>query len=338
MLFSPLRSLCLLLLLTLQASGHSRAAQAWIADFDRAQEVARETGKDLFVDFTGSDWCGWCTKLDNEVFSFAKFKQAIARDYVMVKIDLPRKPSALSRVPDIARNRALVKQYGVRSYPTVLLMTAEGEVYGRTGYREGGPEAFVEHIASLRSEGRPPLIAAAELSAKFEAAEPSSRPALVDAAIVQLRAAKAGSAVAGKLAAIAKHALVLDAKDESGLARRALAALLPSGHATDLQLERAREWDPKNEAGLLELAVLAELMRVKNEAQVRAILVKIDALDALGPIIDSQAALTIYSNAAQWQQSFRRDRVAARKYALKAKPLAKGNQALSRKLDTLLRG
>ena len=49
----------------------------WIGDFDKAVALAKETGKDLFVDFTGSDWCGWCIRLHDEVFVHSEFLEPV---------------------------------------------------------------------------------------------------------------------------------------------------------------------------------------------------------------------------------------------------------------------
>lgn len=320
------------------AGATSAEGVTWMDDFDKAQAAAREAKKDLFVDFTGSDWCGWCHKLDDEVFSHDEFLDAISQDYVLVKLDLPKGAPALAAVPDIDRNRALVREYGVKGFPSVLLMTAEGEVYGRDGYLKGGPKNYVRRISELRAQGRPPLVAANKLVRDFEAADEAAKARLVDASISQLKGAKAGSPVARKLAPIAGHALELDPKNEGGLLVRALQALLPSGMATDTQMARGRELDPKNEAFVLELVVLAELLRVTNEAEVRALLESVDALDAVGPINDKEAARMIYINAAQWQKTFKRDSEACRKYARKARPLVQDDPAMLKKVDELLRG
>ena len=58
---------------------------------EKAVEAARTDKKDILVDFTGSDWCGWCIKLHDEVFSQEAWKKAAAGKYVFVELDFPRK-------------------------------------------------------------------------------------------------------------------------------------------------------------------------------------------------------------------------------------------------------
>ena len=147
----------------------------WLADFDEAVEAAREQDKDLFVDFTGSDWCGWCIRLDEEVFAHEEFLTAAQEQYVLVKLDYPRSDEVKALVPNPRRNEELSSRYNISGFPTVLLMTADGDVFGQTGYQAGGPEAYVEHMGTLRSEGRPALQEVIDLAEAFEASEGDER-------------------------------------------------------------------------------------------------------------------------------------------------------------------
>ena len=52
---------------------------AWIANFSQAQEIARQKGLPMLLNFTGSDWCGWCIKLKGEVFSKPEFKTTFGK-------------------------------------------------------------------------------------------------------------------------------------------------------------------------------------------------------------------------------------------------------------------
>src|SRR5262245_30386000 len=103
-------------------------ADPWIADFDKAAELAKKEGKDLFVDFTGSDWCIWCQRLHEEVFKFDSFLDAEEKEYVLVSLDFPNSDEAKKRVPNPARNAELAQKYRIGGYPTILLMTSSGDV------------------------------------------------------------------------------------------------------------------------------------------------------------------------------------------------------------------
>ncbi|HKK17272.1 MAG TPA: thioredoxin family protein [Opitutales bacterium] len=123
---------------------------AWMTDFDAAKAKAEAEGKPMLVDFTGSDWCGWCIKLDKEVFSKTSFKDYASENLVLVEIDFPRGKEQSAELK--AQNEALAKQYGIRGFPTILLLDAEGKVIERTGYRRGGPEKYVEHLKGILAE------------------------------------------------------------------------------------------------------------------------------------------------------------------------------------------
>jgi len=129
------------------AAASAQAATGWEENFEKALQRAEKEGKYVLVDFSGSDWCGWCIKLDDEVFSKKAFKEYAKESLVLVLLDFPR----WKELPKATReqNEALLKKYGVRGFPTVLLLSPKGEVAGRTGYRPGGPEAYVQHIKEM---------------------------------------------------------------------------------------------------------------------------------------------------------------------------------------------
>lgn len=158
-----MRHLLALLLTPLAALG----AEGWLTDFEAAKKQAAAEKKDILVDFTGSDWCGWCIKLDKEVFSTPAFKAQ--KDFVLVSLDFPRR----KEIPadQKAKNEALMRQWGVRGFPTIILTNAKGEAYARTGYQPGGPEKYLPHLAELRKQNTPAGVKAfGEEQAKLAAA------------------------------------------------------------------------------------------------------------------------------------------------------------------------
>ena len=120
---------------------------AWMTDFDAAKAKASTENKPMLVDFTGSDWCGWCIKLDGEVFSKQAFKDYAKENLILVEIDFPREKAQSTELK--AQNEALAKKYGVRGFPTILIINADGEVIEQTGYRRGGPEKYIEHLKGI---------------------------------------------------------------------------------------------------------------------------------------------------------------------------------------------
>lgn len=126
------------------------ANDSWKIDLDAALTEASDQNKHVLINFTGSDWCGWCIKLDKEVFEQAAFKQFADDELVLVKIDFPRRKKQSAEL--IAQNEKLLEKYGVRGFPTILLLSSEGELLAKTGYKAGGAEAYIKHIKDIIGE------------------------------------------------------------------------------------------------------------------------------------------------------------------------------------------
>ena len=119
----------------------------WLTNFAQAHEIAKKENKVLFVDFSGSDWCGWCIKLHKEVLSQKAFLDYAKDNLVLVLIDFPRRKA---QSPEEKRqNAALARQFNVRGYPTVLLISPEGKILAKTGYRRGGARAYVQYLKGV---------------------------------------------------------------------------------------------------------------------------------------------------------------------------------------------
>lgn len=122
-------------------------------NLDEALARARASGRYVFACFSGSDWCGWCRKLEQEVLSRPEFVSGVSDDYELVFIDSPINKGLLSERA-AEENPALVEKYGIQGFPTALVLDGSGAVVGRTGYRQGGPAAYVEHLKGFRISGR----------------------------------------------------------------------------------------------------------------------------------------------------------------------------------------
>lgn len=125
----------------------------WTDNFPAAKKRAAAEGKDLFIAFSGSDWCGWCMRLHDEVFSQDGFLEKLSEKFVPVFIDLPQDENLLSAGAK-KQNRKLAQKYRVAGFPTVLLADADGDVFAQTGYAEGGAEKYLEMIAKISDEGK----------------------------------------------------------------------------------------------------------------------------------------------------------------------------------------
>lgn len=123
------------------------AGDAWMTDYSAAQKRAKAEGKPLLLDFTGSDWCPPCMALNSQVFSQEAFLSYAGEALILVEVDFPRRKSQSAELK--AQNEALAVKYGIEYFPTILLVSPEGEVLGRTGYQSGGASAYVAHLKSF---------------------------------------------------------------------------------------------------------------------------------------------------------------------------------------------
>ena len=132
-------------------AGIARAEDSlWRTDFEAAKAKAKAEKKLLLVDFTGSDWCGWCKRLVAEVFSKEAFKTEAPKNFILVELDYPTPAKKKKQSDELQKqNEELLKQYKIQGYPTILVMDAEGKVIAKTGYQRGGPEKYVKHLAKF---------------------------------------------------------------------------------------------------------------------------------------------------------------------------------------------
>ena len=121
------------------------AADGWQTDYKAALEQAAKENKPVLLDFTGSDWCGWCIKLDKETFSQPDFIKFAEKNLILVTVDFPRNTTQSADVKK--QNGDLEKKFGVNGFPTLVLVDSKGKEIARNpGYLAGGPKALIEWV------------------------------------------------------------------------------------------------------------------------------------------------------------------------------------------------
>ena len=126
------------------------AAAGWDDDYDKAVAQAKADKKMVLLDFTGSDWCGWCIKLDKEVFSKPEFKSYAKDNLVLVVVDFPQGKQQTKKLKE--QNEKLKNEHGIKGYPTIIVLNSEGKKVGQLGYMEGGPKAFIAALDKLKTK------------------------------------------------------------------------------------------------------------------------------------------------------------------------------------------
>jgi len=127
----------------------ARAESGWLNDYKKAQQEAKANNKFLLLNFTGSDWCGWCIKFDREVLSRPQFKDYARDNLVLVELDFPRRKAQSAELQK--QNGELAQQYEVFGFPTIVVLNSGGQkLWKFDGYFPGGPEAFIAELEKLR--------------------------------------------------------------------------------------------------------------------------------------------------------------------------------------------
>ncbi|HUT32618.1 MAG TPA: thioredoxin family protein [Planctomycetota bacterium] len=211
------RVLVVCVVAALVAMSASAGEAAWTENAAEAMATAAKDGKDLLIDFTGSDWCGWCVKLDKEVFSQEPFVTEAPKSFVLLKLDFPRQRQLSAEVKK--QNAEWQAKLRVTGYPTIILADATGKPYAKTGYKAGGPEKYLENLAELRKV----RVARDEALAKAKTAEGIEKAKLLDATLSGIDA----NLVLGNYADVMDEIVKLDAENKAGLKNKygALAAL-----------------------------------------------------------------------------------------------------------------
>ncbi len=123
----------------------------WSTDLPKALAQAKAENKIVLLDFTGSDWCVWCMKFDNDVLSQPEFANYAKTNLVMVMLDFPnaiKQSEALKKY-----NQELQAKFKVDGFPTYVALTPDGKEIGRqVGYLSGGPQAFIAELEKFRKQ------------------------------------------------------------------------------------------------------------------------------------------------------------------------------------------
>ena len=121
----------------------------WYTNVKEAVTVSKKEKKPLMLFFTGSDWCGWCIRLQNEVLKTPEFNKWAQDNVVLVELDFPRRTPQSDEIKN--QNNQLQQVFGIQGFPTVFFAKAnvnkEGKIsfegLGNTGYVAGGPAAWL---------------------------------------------------------------------------------------------------------------------------------------------------------------------------------------------------
>ena len=157
-----MKSLMLTLLLsvsTLIAWSQTATTLSWYTDVSLASQAAATENKPMLLFFTGSDWCGWCHRLQREVFNTPAFTTWASSDVILVELDFPRNKVLPQNIKE--QNQMLQQQFGVQGYPTVWFVnvTKEADKFNlaplsSSVYLQGCPEVWITNAKAIINGGK----------------------------------------------------------------------------------------------------------------------------------------------------------------------------------------
>lgn len=116
----------------------------WLTNYEQAVEQSKSQNKPILLFLTGSDWCGWCHKLQNEVLNTPEFTERAGDKFIFLIADFPMKTQL---DPAVAKqNKELQQRYKVKGYPTIIILDERQEPIETTGYRPGGGRAYADYL------------------------------------------------------------------------------------------------------------------------------------------------------------------------------------------------
>ncbi|MCM8537513.1 MAG: thioredoxin family protein [Lentisphaeraceae bacterium] len=124
--------------------GAQGESKQWETDFRNALKLSKESGKPIFMEFTGSDWCGPCIALHKTVFSTDAFKKFADENFVLLELDFPKGKKQAQELQQ--QNQYLQQMYQVQGYPTILLMGDDGVPFAKTGFKDVDAPTYISDL------------------------------------------------------------------------------------------------------------------------------------------------------------------------------------------------
>ena len=132
--------------------GISAHSQNWLTNFEKAKQKSANTGNNILLVFSGSDWCVPCMKLEKEIWEKKTFQNYADTNLVLLRADFPRRSKNRLSEKQRKHNEKLAEKYNENGiFPMVILLDSTGNVLGSTGYKGISPEKYIELLESFES-------------------------------------------------------------------------------------------------------------------------------------------------------------------------------------------
>jgi serine/threonine-protein kinase len=205
----------------------------WNPDFEAAKTQAAREKKDLFVYFTGSDWCGWCLLVRRDVFGKDAFIDYVQRHFVLVELDFPQYKA---RPKNYAQNLNLFQRWGLHGFPSLILADAQGRPYAnlRDGQVRDVAADYIRRMEQLRQV----RVSRDELLTQALTLEGLERARCLDKALSLLPAQ-----LQNEYREAVTQICDLDPDDKAKLRSKYLTILVDKGRSDVQEAMRKQDWD-----------------------------------------------------------------------------------------------
>lgn len=127
----------------------------WNGNFSEAQQLAKTSHHQILINFSGSDWCGPCIRLRNEILESEAFETYAKAHLELVRADFPRQKKNQLPASQIKQNEALAEKYNPNGkFPFTLLVDENGKVLKSwDGYPTNiTPDKFVQELNTYQTD------------------------------------------------------------------------------------------------------------------------------------------------------------------------------------------
>ena len=262
----------------------------------------------------------------------SEFYTAAQNDFVLVSLDFPQGEDAKAAVPNPQRNDELQAKYGVQGFPTVMIVSAAGEAYGQTGYKDLDPADYLADVVTIRDTGKKALVAVRELEAEFADAE--DKVAVAVRAAGELSEMESGAPAIAGYADIVRQGMVLT-ESRSTKIDLLRAAVMATG-ATEDDIKLISELDPKNEHGLMIMVVISKMGSLGSIEDLPIFVALAEKLHATGNVTADEDSRSIYITCAFFCAQYLDDKANAKVWAQRATDLGGLDERMQEVVDGIL--
>lgn len=124
----------------------------WLTNYDEAVKKAKTENKQILMNFSGSDWCGNCQRLELDLFQQQAFADYASEHLVLLKLDFPAKKKNQLSPEQKAHNEKLAEQFNKKGvFPLVLILNTDGKVKGTMEHPANNVDDYLNSLKALKS-------------------------------------------------------------------------------------------------------------------------------------------------------------------------------------------